>query len=213
MDRPAEIAAVGDAVLPVLEAKHRAREVMLSSARRAIQACAASIRATHRGDFDLARSRMGDAAAALREADEALVDHADVRYSGNLRDAQKEYAEACCTLALVHGDALPAPAEIGVEIPAYLNGLAEAASELRREALDCLRRGELERAETLLGAMDDVYALLVTIDFPDALTGGLRRTTDALRGVLERTRGDLTTALVAARLQHAIEAAQGGLGG
>ena len=159
----------------------------------------------HRREFPEARRLIADAQALLGEADAALDGHHDVRYAGMLSDAKKEYAEANLTLAFVAGDPLPTAESLGVETAAYLNGMAEAASELRRQVLDCLRRDELEQAETLLGAMDEVYGLLVTIDYPEALTGGLRRSTDALRGVLERTRGDVTTALVLARLQSAIE--------
>ena len=124
-----------------------------------------------------------------------------------MHDAKKEFAEARITLAFVRGEPLPTAGELGVDVPAYLNGMAEAASELRRRLLDCLRSERLDRAEELLATMDEVYSLLVTIDYPDALTGGLRRTTDALRAVMERTRGDLTTAIVAARLRAAIESA------
>src|SRR4029078_2273411 len=137
----------------------------------------------------------------------------DVRSSGPLHDAKKELAEAWLTLALVRDDTLPGPDDLGIEIAPYCNGLAEDPRELRRQLLDRLRAGDLSRAETLMGAMDDIYSLLVTIDYPDGVTGGLRRTTDALRAVLERTRGDLTTAIVAARLQGAIEQAQQASGG
>ena len=130
-----------------------------------------------------------------------------MRFAGFLHDAQKEFAEANLTLAFVAGLALPTAADLGVETAAYLNGMAEAASELRRQILDCLRRGELDRAESLFGEMDDVYGLLIAIDYPEALTGGLRRTTDALRAVLERTRGDVTNAAVAARFEAAVRPA------
>ena len=136
-----------------------------------------------------------------------------MRTTGPLHDAKKELAEAWLTLALVRDEPLPGPDELQIDIAPYCNGLAEAASELRRQLLDRLRAGDLARAETLMGAMDDIYSLLVTIDYPDGVTGGLRRTTDALRAVLERTRGDLTTAMVAARLQAAIESAQKATGG
>ena len=126
-------------------------------------------------------------------------------FAGFLHDAEKEYAEARLTGALVAGDPLPAHDRLGVEVAAWLNGLAEAASELRRNVLDRLREGELARAEALMEMMDDVYGLLITVDYPDALTGGLRRTTDALRAVVERTRGDVTTTLLQSRLQEAIE--------
>ena len=209
MDRSAEIAAIGTSARAAFEEKHAAREVMLGASRRAIQACAASIRATHRHEFDAAEQLAREARDALAEAETALAGHSDVRTNGPFADARKELAEAWLTLALVRDDPLPRPADLGVEPAAYCNGLAEAASELRRQLLDRLRAGDLTRAETLMGAMDDVYSLLVTIDFPDGVTGGLRRTTDALRAVLERTRGDLTTAMVAARLQRAIDAAAG----
>jgi translin len=203
------VSAAGDAARQILEGKHLAREVTLTASRRAIRCCASAIRAVHRHEFSDARALIADAQALLQEADAALDGHADVRYSGMLSDAKKEYAEANLTLAFVAGEPLPTAHDLGVETPAYLNGMAEAASELRRQVLDCLRRGELEQAESLLGAMDEVYGVLVTIDYPEALTGGLRRSTDALRGVLERTRGDVTTALVLARHRGPIVGADG----
>ena len=201
-----EIHAGGDWARGVLESKHKAREVTLAACRKTIQACAASIRAVHREEYETAEELSAQAAAHLSEAMKAVEDHPDIRHAGFVHDASKEYAEARMTLAFVRGDPLPTAEElVGVEVQAYLNGMAEAASELRRYILDLLRRGRPERGEELLGYMDEVYSLLVTIDFPDAMTGGLRRTTDALRGVLERTRGDLTTTLLQSRLLEGIE--------
>jgi len=205
VDHSGQIGAAGTTAREILEQKHAAREVTLSASRRAIRACASAIRAVHRREFREARELIAEAAAYLAEAETSLVGHADVRYGGFFNDAKKEFAEANLTLAFVAGHALPTAAELGVDVQPYLNGMAEAASELRRQVLDCLRRDEGAEAERLLALMDDVYGLLVTVDYPDALTGGLRRSTDALRAVLERTRGDVTTAIVAARLQGAIE--------
>jgi translin len=201
-----EIHAGGEWARSVLESKHKAREVTLAACRKTIQACAASIRAVHREDYDTAEELSAQAAAHLAQAMAAVENHPDIRHAGFVHDASKEYAEARMTLAFVRGDPLPAAEElVGVEVQAYLNGMAEAASELRRYILDLLRRGRPERGEELLGYMDDVYSLLITVDFPDAMTGGLRRTTDALRGVLERTRGDLTMTLLQSRLLEGIE--------
>jgi translin len=208
VDRRSEIGAIGVRARATFEEKHRAREVTIAASRQAIQACAASIRATHRGEFDAAESLAREARDHVAVADAALAGHPDIRTGGPLHDAKKELAEAWCTLALVRDDPLPSPDDIAVDVAPYCNGLAEAASELRRQLLDRLRAGNLARAEELMGAMDEIYSLLVTIDYPDGVTGGLRRTTDALRAVLERTRGDLTTAMVAARLQGAIERAE-----
>jgi len=204
-DRSDELSAAGEGARKVLEEKHLAREITLNASRRAIRACASAIRAVHRREFLAARELIAEAAAFLAEADAALLGHDDVRYGGSLHDAKKEFAEANLTLAFVAGHPMPRADELRVETPAYLNGMAEAASELRRQTLDCLRRGELDEAERLLGVMDEVYTVLVSIDYPEALTGGLRRAADALRAVLERTRGDVTNALVMARMQDAIQ--------
>jgi translin len=148
---------------------------------------------------------MADSAAALETARQTLAPHPSVLYAGFVHDAAKEYAEARATMALVTGDPVPGAEELGVEDAAWLNGLAEAASELRRHALDRLRAGELEPAEVLLERMDHVLGQLVVIDAPDALAGGLRRRLDALRSVIERTRGDVTAAALQQRLHDALQ--------
>lgn len=200
-----ELASLADPVRKRLDAANAARETGLAAARRTIQSSSQSIRATHRLEWEQA-ARLADAAGeSLREAQHALAPYPQLAASGPLHDAAKEYAEAELTLALAADRPLPSPEELGIADASFLNGLAEAASELRRHLLDRLRAGDLEQSEQLLAAMDDVYALLVTVDYPDALTGGLRRATDALRPVLERTRGDLTTTILQQRLQRAIE--------
>jgi translin len=201
----AAVQQAGARARELLAAKHAAREAGLRESRAAIQAAAAAIRAAHREEYAAATELADRSEAAVRTADAALADHPDIRYAGFLHDAKKEYAEARLTLAFVRGDAVPSPDDLDVEVPAYLNGMAEAASELRRRLLDLLRRAEIEPCERLLATMDEVYGVLVTIDYPDAVTGGLRRTTDALRAVLERTRGDLTNALVQERVRRAVE--------
>ena len=206
--RSEELFALAEPLRAELDAAHRAREAALAACRRTVRACGRAIRAVHRLEPETARELVQDAHAALREAQEALRPHPHVAFAGFLHDAEKEYAEALLTVALVAGDALPDHHGIGVRLPAWLNGLAEAASELRRHLLDRLRAGELDRGEHLLLAMEDVYDLLVTIDYPDALTGGLRRASDALRAVLERSRADVTTTVLQARLQQAIERRQ-----
>jgi translin len=201
--------ALGEAVRARLEQTHGAREEGLAACRRTIRACGRAIRAIHRLEPEEYARLAEEARSSLREAQEALHPHATLAGAGFLHDAEKEYAEARLTSALVDGSPLPDATELAVGTPAWLNGLAEAASELRRHLLDRLRQGELDRAEDLLGAMEDAYDMLVTIDYPDAITGGLRRTVDALRAVLERSRGDVTTATLQGRLRQAIDRATG----
>lgn len=188
-----------------LDAVNAAREIGLPACRRTIRLAGSAIRAVHKRDPDRARSLTSDCEAALREAQRSLAPFPVVAYAGFLHDAEKEYAEAVLTAHLVRADELPTWEDLQVGLPAWLNGLAEAASELRRHLLDRLRAGDTDLAERLLTQMEDVYEALVGVDYPDAVTGGLRRTADALRAVLERTRSDVTTTLLQVRLQDALE--------
>ncbi len=183
---------IADQIRLTLTAKDRAREKALPLCREAIRHCSNAIRAIHRHELDPARESLQSARSLISEAEQAVADHNELRSTGFIRDAHKEFAEGSITLALVTGKRIPDPGELGIEVAAYLNGLGEAVGELRRYLLDSIRRDDLSQGEELLSAMDDIYSVLVTMDFPDAITGGLRRTTDVVRGVLERTRSDLT---------------------
>jgi|SRR5437667_14185 len=208
---PEQLETIGRNALGYLSLKHRARERALPKSRTAIRFCANSIRATHRHEFERASELSGEAANLLREIETDLQDHQEIYFAGFVQDAQKEYAEATTFAALVQHMLLPTPEELSIGYAAYLNGLAEAVGELRRYLLDQLRRGKSEECERYLNSMDDIYAVLITIDFPDAITAGLRRTTDATRGILEKTRGDFTTAVIQAQLQRSMLELQQGL--
>ncbi len=169
-----------------------ARDRGLSLHRKVIKHCSLGIRAIHRQQFAEADELLATARELLTEAESGLREFPSIYYAGFLQDAQKEYAEGRVTQALIVGMALPTPEEIGVDYAPYLNGLAEAVGEMRRFILDCIRSGDLSESERLLDMMDDIYYTLISMDFPDAITRGLRRSTDLARGCLERTRGDLT---------------------
>jgi translin len=190
----AKVEAIAGKARVALSAKDAARETALRSSRDAVRYCSEAIRSVHRGEYSEARERLSSVREILDRMNEDLKEHQDLLNSGFVYSAQKEYVEGCATLSLITENSIPEPEELGVGYAAYLNGLAEAVGEMRRHILDIIRRGETARCEELLEAMDDIYGVLVTMDFPDAMTGGLRRTTDSTRGILERTRGDLTVA-------------------
>jgi translin len=199
-----ELNEISEQIRKRLDAKSEAREKGLKSSRQAIRECANSIRATHRGELELAEELMGAARRSLDIAQQAMEPFPGVYYAGFLQDAEKEYAEARATYALINDKELPQPEELNIGDAPYLNGLAEAIGELRRHILDIMRAGKLERGEQLLGAMDDIYYVLYSMDYPDALTGGLRRTTDVARSIMERTRGDMSLTLIQRGLTDAI---------
>ena len=206
MTRPtAKLDSIGEKVRSYFSTEDSARETGLRLSRESIRFSANAIRAVHRGEYDQARELIDSSRANVEEMSRTLAQHGELLHGGFVHNAQKEYAEACITLALVSGQTLPDPDELGISYAAYLNGLGEAAGELRRHLLDTLREGRINRCEEILEAMDDIYSLLVTIDFHDALTGGLRRTTDMVRGVLERTRGDFTISLRQKELEQKLE--------
>ena len=196
-----------------LDARDQARDVALRRSRDVIRYCAHSIRAVHREEFEKADSLLAQARDAARAMSEDLKEYPSIFYAGYTQDALKEVAEASITYAIVRELPVPTPEELHVPDPAYLGGLSEAATELRRHALDMVRMGRMEEAERLLDAMDDIYSALVTLDFPDAITGGLRRNTDILRSVMERTRGELTVIGQQRKLQQALEEFESRMGG
>jgi translin len=185
--------------------KMSARERALPAARRAIRSSANAIRAIHRQDRERAERLMEEARAAIEEGLDAVTDHPDVAFAGFLQDAQKEYVEARVTQAVVDGGTVPGPDELGVQLAPFLNGMAEAVGEARRHILDLLRKGEVQRSESMLEAMEEIYSVLASMDYPDAITGNLRRSTDVARSIMEKTRGDLSLSLVQRDLRDALE--------
>lgn len=212
MTKPtSKLDSIGEKVCSYFATEDNAREKGLKLSRESIRFSANAIRAVHRREYDQAKELIRSSQASIEEMSSTLAQHAGLFHGGFVHNAHKEYAEACITLALVSGETLPAPDDLGISYAAYLNGLGEAAGELRRHLLDTMREGKSDRCEEILEAMDDIYSLLVTIDFHDALTGGLRRTTDMVRGVLERTRGDLTLSLRQKELEQKLGEFEGKL--
>ncbi len=195
---------IGEKIRKNFETKNAARDAALGMSRELIRHCSLAIRATHRAEYAEASQLLTRAREIATQMKTSVATYPDLYFTGYVQDALKELAEAHIVHALITNAALPDPDTLGVDYAAYLNGLGEAAGELRRYALDTIRHDNSERVEQVLDVMDDIYALLVTIDYPDAITGGLRRTTDMVRGVLERTRGDLTVAARQEKLEKTL---------
>jgi len=187
------------------ERRHQVREKALRLARELTACSAHAIRAIHRGEVEEAEANMQEARSIVDELKKSAEPDAEIYYSGYTQDAIKEFVEARLTINMIQNKPLALPAELGVECAPYLNGLAESTGELRRRCLDILRQGYSDDAERMLNLMDEIYSLLVTVDYPDAITHGLRRQTDLVRSIVERTRADLTTSLGEQRLQQSLK--------
>lgn len=196
---------IAEQIHQAFEARTNTRDEVLSQARTLTRYCASAIRAVHRDEFDNARENINLASSIAKSFQTDLVEYPDLYYAGYTQDALKEFAEANIVYALVIGAELPSPQELGLENAAYLNGLAETVGEFRRRCLDILRQGYSQDAERLLNYMDDIYAILITMDYPNAITGGIRRQTDIVRGITERTRGDLTLSLRQEHLEQTMQ--------
>ncbi len=202
MDNLDEIA---DRIRQSFDVRTAARDKALSQARTLTRYSAHAIRAIHRGESSVTQHNLDEARQLVESLRADLAQYPDLYHAGYTQDALKEYAEANIVYALLEDNDLPTPEELTLEYAAYLKGLAEAAGELRRRCLDILRHGHSQEAERLLSNMDDIYAVLVTMDYPNAITGGLRRLTDIVRSINERTRGDLTLSLRQEHLEKSLK--------
>ncbi len=205
MPQISPLETIGPAILQRLDAQNQLRDRALNEGRQVVRLSANAIRATHRHEFDVAEELFEQARSILRSLLGDVESFPGIRWAGYVQDPMKELSEAAITLALITDRPIPTPEQLGVDDAPYLNGLAESASELRRQILDAVRKDDFDRGEQLMARMDEIYGFLVTVDFPDGLTGGLRRTTDTLRAVLERTRGDLTITGAQRRLLAALD--------
>lgn len=193
------------------QAMHEAREAALVETRKLVQLSAKSIRHVHRRQFAEAESFLAQAQETARRARSALAPFPELN-AAYLHDSEKEMVEAAAVLAIVQGKPYPSPNDLGALVMSYLNGMGEAASEVRRYALDEMRAGRFADAELILSQMEDIYEELITFDYADSMTGGLRRTCDALRAVVERTRSDLTASMTQQALVQELRATRERLG-
>ena len=195
---------IADQIRQNFEVRTSIRDEALKQARQLTRSCSLAIRAVHRSEFDTMEGCLAEAQTLANKLRTDLKAYPDLYYAGYTQDSLKEFVEANVTCALIQNQALHTPEELGVEYATYLNGLAEVVGELRRRILDILRSGYSQEAERLLNHMDDIYSALVTMDFPDAITNGLRRQTDIVRNLVEKTRGDVTFSLRGEDLTQAI---------
>ncbi|GMQ93597.1 MAG: haloacid dehalogenase [Acidimicrobiia bacterium] len=200
-----DLSSIESEVRNELDTKYAAREISLRNSRPIIRNSANAIRALHRGEPEVARKLMDEVKGLIAEAEAGLEGHWDIYHAGFFYDAVKEYAEAELTAALLAREALPSPTDLGIHAVPYLKGLGEAVGEQRRRLLDQLRKGDLKGAEATFEDMEVVHDLLTSLDYPDGMTSGLRRTTDVARSLIERSRADLTTTIVQERLRSRLD--------
>lgn len=196
--------SISELIRSQFDARTAARDLALTQARALTRFCSQAIRAVHRDEDDTMNEQLGEARKLADSLRTAVAGFPDLYYAGYTQDALKEFVEANVTCALIKNQPLIGPVELGVEYNTYLNGLSEVIGELRRRCLDLLRHGYSAEVERLLVQMDDIYAVLVTMDYPDAITNGLRRQTDIARNIIEKTRGDITFSLRGEHLERAI---------
>jgi translin len=199
-----KLEAIAERIRQNFDVRTSKRDEALKQARQLTRACSLAIRAVHRDDKEAMEANLAEAQQLADVLRDELKNHPELFFAGYTQDSLKEFVEANVTCALIQNQPLQTPEELGVEDATYLNGLAEVVGELRRRTLDILRSGYSQEAERLLGYMDEIYSVLVTMDYPDAITNGLRRQTDLARGIIEKTRGDVTFSLRGEQLTEAI---------
>jgi len=208
-----KLVTIAERICQNFDVRTSTRDEALRQARQLTRACSLAIRAVHRDDTEGMEANLAEAQTLADKLRNELTEYPELFFAGYTQDSLKEFVEANVTCALILNQPLQTPEELRVQYSTYLNGLAEVVGELRRRTLDILRSGYSQEAERLLGYMDEIYSVLVTMDYPDAITNGLRRQTDLARGIIEKTRGDVTFSLRSAQLTQAIRGLSGQLNG
>jgi len=193
-----------------LRGEEEARREALELARRARVLSKTAILLIHSGDLELAEERLLEAGRLL-EASASIAKARWLRID-ELGAAQEEHAEGRILLSLMRGEGFPTPEELGVKPSRYLLGLADVIGELRREAVEALRVGDLSRAEEMLELMERIYLTLASAEEASVLLKGLRRKLDVGRSVIEGTRGQVAEERGRRRLIDALRDLEGRVG-
>ncbi|MHA1579952.1 MAG: hypothetical protein ACTSUQ_10030 [Candidatus Freyarchaeota archaeon] len=200
-------------IVRFLDEQYELRESILTLSRDVVRLSGQAIRLIHRLNFDEAAQKIMEAKGKVREINKKIENHPAFQEKGFITSAYQEYTEACLLYSLLKDDRFVSFEELDVPCVPYLLGLGDLVGELRRHVLDSLRRGKIEKAESLLDLMEDVYLSLMSVDYPEAITSGLRHKRDVARSLVEKTRGDITLALQNRQLVEKIRSLSELLGG
>ncbi len=199
---------IGDDIYAKLSVQNKARDLLIDEMHKVLKVTREAISAVHQGELKKAKKSITNAQSMMKAAQTHLEKLSQLPVIGLVHDAEGEVAEAALFLAFNIKQNLPGPEEIGVSEVGYLQGLGDLVGELRRYAIDSLIDDNLKEAKRAFEEMEQIYATLLTFDFPRGLTPGVRRKTDIARGLIERTRADLSTAIENRRLLAGINSFQ-----
>lgn len=177
----------------------RDREDILKISREIVRHCSIAIKSIHRKEFDVYRDKIKEIKSNHENLLTFVKKH-PMLFSGYIKTPEQEYMEAVCLYAIINDQELPSPTDYNVDSVNYLLGLADVIGELRRHILDKIRRDEIDDLEKVLDTMSEIYSHLFAIDYPKGITQDLRRKTDVARGIIEKTRGDISLSLQINRL-------------
>jgi translin len=186
-----------------LRLRDKALDKLMERARRARILSKQAILKTHSGEEVEAGKRLEEASGLISEMDSIIKKHPELGRFDQVSAAKEEFSEASIVVGLTESGEFPDPAALGVPMTSYLMGLGDVPGELRRQALDALRLGDIETAEARLTKMEEIYLSLVTMDEVPLLKG-LRRKLDIARGVIERTRSEVTAEVGRKRLGESV---------
>ena len=122
-------------------------------------------------------------------------DEPSVLCSAVVQDALGEYAEAFIFAAIVKGDEIPSFDSLGISPQSWVMGLTDSIGEVRRMILTYLIDGRIDDARALFERMETVGDDVLGFDVPDAIAP-IRRKQDVARSIIEKTRSDITNAVM-----------------
>lgn len=190
-----------DKIEKSIDNKDKTREQALKSSRDIIIGCRKAIQCLHQNNKKDAKKHIKNSSEKLMQLQDLTKDYSDLYHAGFVENAAQEYVEAHCLYNIMHGKDLPDPDEIQTTYSAYLLGLCDVVGELRRNALDFIRKGDDSKANECLDMMEKIYGAIIRFDYPSALVP-IRRKQDIARGLIERTRGELAIASCERRIEY-----------
>jgi translin len=176
-----------------LNRREKVREEVNMKMRKAARLSKQAIQVTHQERFDDAKAMLEEAKRFFADIQDTTKNYPALFYSGVVGAAFEEHAEAHVLLTLIQENRFVHPEEIGVPGTPYMLALGDVVGELRRRALDLIRKGEVEEAGKSLESMEYIYSELTALDDAYIIINGLRRKGDVARRLIEITRGDITS--------------------
>ncbi len=162
------------------------QDQIMQLSREIIRKCGEAISAMHAKDAKKSGRLIGQLKKDMSRL--AKTEKGFEYYSAQ---AHQEYVEAYSLYCIVNGRKVPSIREMHEDVRSYMGGIMDLVGELKREAYEAMRRGDMEAAEKHYEIMKDIYDSTMHIRFANSVLQNFRKKQDVARIQLETTGSEL----------------------